>query len=70
MILAGWVNHSQQEVLEYLRLENAYTAAVTQPMEPLQEQLYQEIRGRIKVVTNAGGPGILFLAPHWAQRIL
>ncbi len=35
-------------VLDYLAAENAYTAAVMQPVAALQEQLYQEILSRIK----------------------
>lgn len=35
-------------VLEHLRAENAYTAAVMKPVEPLQEALYQEMLGRLK----------------------
>ena len=36
------------ETLEYLKAENAYTDAVMAPTEALQENLYQEMRGRIK----------------------
>src|SRR5256886_13864810 len=36
------------EVLAYLEAENAYTAAAMQHTEPLQEQLYREMLGRIK----------------------
>jgi oligopeptidase B len=36
------------EVIEYLKAENAYTAAVMKPTEPLQEKLYAEMLGRIK----------------------
>ncbi len=35
-------------VTEYLRAENAYTAAVMQPTDELQKDLYEEMRGRIK----------------------
>ncbi len=35
-------------VTAHLEAENAYTAAVMQPTEPLQESLYKEILGRIK----------------------
>jgi len=35
-------------VTAYLEAENAYTATVMQPTEPLQESLYTEILGRIK----------------------
>ncbi len=37
-----------QEVIDYLKAENAYTQAVMQDTEPLQEKLYQEMLGRIK----------------------
>jgi oligopeptidase B len=36
------------EVIKYLEAENAYTAAVMKPTEPLQEKLYKEMLGRIK----------------------
>ena len=36
------------ETLEYLRSENAHTAAVMATEEELQERLFQEMRGRIK----------------------
>jgi oligopeptidase B len=36
------------EVIAYLEAENAYTAAVMKPTEPLQETLYKEMLGRIK----------------------
>lgn len=36
------------EVIAYLEAENAYTEAVMQPTEALQEKLYEEIVGRIK----------------------
>ena len=36
------------EVIKYLEAENAYTAAVTKPLEPLRETLYEEFLGRIK----------------------
>lgn len=35
-------------VVDYLRAENEYTSAVMRHTEPLQEQLYQEILGRIQ----------------------
>ncbi|WP_439183755.1 S9 family peptidase [Carboxylicivirga taeanensis] len=37
-----------QEVIDYLNAENAYTDAVMKKTEPLQEQLFDEIVGRIK----------------------
>src|SRR5262245_52705264 len=36
------------EVIKYLEAENAYTAAVMKPTEPLQEALYKEYLARIK----------------------
>jgi oligopeptidase B len=36
------------EVIAYLEAENAYTKAVMQPTEALQEQLYREMLGRIQ----------------------
>ena len=36
------------EVIKYLEAENAYTAAVMKPTEPMQEKLYKEMLGRIK----------------------
>ena len=35
-------------VLAHLRAENAYTAAVTAPLQPLREQLYTEMVGRLQ----------------------
>ena len=35
-------------VTEYLQAENAYTAAVMQPTDELRNDLYEELRGRIK----------------------
>lgn len=39
---------SSPEVISYLEAENAYTAAVMKPTEPLQKKLYEEMLGRIK----------------------
>ncbi len=45
----GWLRErSTPDVIEYLQAENEYTATLMKPTEPLQEQLYSEIRGRIK----------------------
>ena len=41
-------DRNDPEVLKYLEAENRYTRAVMQHTETLQEQLYQEMRGRIK----------------------
>lgn len=35
-------------VLEYIKAENAYTASVMKPMEPLIDKVYKELLGRIK----------------------
>jgi oligopeptidase B len=40
-------SRSREEVLEYLRAENAYKEAVLAPLADLQERLYAEIVGRI-----------------------
>ena len=42
-------------VLAHLRAENAYTEAVTAPLQPVREALYQEMLGRIKE-TDANPP--------------
>jgi oligopeptidase B len=41
-------DRSDPEVIAYLEAENGYTAAVMRHTEALQEQLYREMRGRIK----------------------
>ncbi len=44
-----WLREKQNPaVIAYLDQENAYTAAVTQPLEAKAEALYGEMRGRIK----------------------
>ncbi|MGQ0714000.1 MAG: S9 family peptidase [Gemmatimonadaceae bacterium] len=44
-----WIRNRQDpEVITHLEAENAYTAAVTKHIEPLQETLYKEMLGRIK----------------------
>lgn len=44
-----WLRHRDDpEVIAYLTAENAYTAAVMRDTEPLQEALFQEMRGRIQ----------------------
>jgi oligopeptidase B len=35
-------------VIDYVKAENAYTAEVMKPMEPLADKVYKEIIGRIK----------------------
>ncbi len=41
-------DRNDPEVMSYLEAENRYTGAVMKHTEALQEQLYQEMRGRIK----------------------
>ncbi|MBX7105484.1 MAG: S9 family peptidase [Gemmataceae bacterium] len=41
-------NKTDPETIKYIEAENAYTAAVTKPLEPLRDKLYQEMLGRIK----------------------
>lgn len=41
-------DRASQEVLDHLAAENAYAAAVMQPTEELQTQLFEEMRKRIK----------------------
>lgn len=41
-------SRSAPEVLEYLRAENAYTKTMLQHTEPLQEELYGEMTGRLE----------------------
>jgi oligopeptidase B len=36
------------EVIRYLEAENAYTAAITAPLKPFEDVLYEEMLGRIK----------------------
>lgn len=46
---------SNPAVLQHLEAENAYTAAVMQPTEALQQTLYEEMLGRIRQ-TDASAP--------------
>src|SRR5262245_37915378 len=46
---------SNPDVRAYLEAENAYTAAVMQPTEPLQKKLYDEMLARIQE-TDMGVP--------------
>jgi len=44
-----WMNDRENiEVIDYLNDENAYRAFVMKETEPLQEKLFQELKGRIK----------------------
>ncbi|HET8924542.1 MAG TPA: S9 family peptidase [Candidatus Acidoferrum sp.] len=44
----AWLRKKENpEVIAHLEAENAYTGAVLKPTEPLQEQLYHEMLGRI-----------------------
>ncbi len=45
----AWLqDKTDPEVIAYLEAENAYARAVLEPTEPLQEKLFQEMRGRIQ----------------------
>src|SRR6266581_2258308 len=45
----AWLrNKENPEVIAYLEAENVYTDAILKPTEPFQEQLYQEMLGRIQ----------------------
>jgi oligopeptidase B len=46
-----WIRDDERknpEVLGYLTAENAYTKAMLAPVEPLEQKLYAELRGRVK----------------------
>ena len=44
-----WLNQREDpDVLDYLRSENEYRESVMAPLQPLQDQIYKEIIGRIK----------------------
>ncbi|MDR6560812.1 MULTISPECIES: S9 family peptidase [unclassified Arcicella] len=44
-----WLNEPENpEVIEYLNAENSYTDAVMAPTKPLQEALFNEMKGRVK----------------------
>ena len=44
-----WLNERENpDVIEYLEAENAYTEAMMEHLEPMQEALFEEIKGRIK----------------------
>ena len=46
-----WLRERQShEVLDYLRAENAYTEALMAPAEPLQTEIYGEMRARMQEV--------------------
>ena len=54
-----WVDHwhwlrdqNDPATMEYLQAENAHTDAFLEPLKPLQEAIYDEIRGRIKEDDN------------------
>src|ERR1700674_849250 len=45
----AWLRQKENpDVIAYLEAENAYTGAILQPAEQLQEKLYQEMLGRIQ----------------------
>ena len=41
-------NRDSEEVLAHLQAENAYLESVLEPQQALREQLFEEIKGRIK----------------------
>ncbi len=46
-----WIRDDERkssDVLDYLKAENAYTTAMLAPIEPLEQTLFAELRGRIK----------------------
>lgn len=44
-----WMNdRNNPEVIEYLKSENEYTETALEPTEKLQEELFEEMKGRIK----------------------
>lgn len=44
-----WLQQKRKpEVINYLKAENAYTDTMTAHLKPLQEKLYQEMKGRIQ----------------------
>ena len=44
-----WLNQrDNQEVIDYLNAENNYLKTVMEHTEPLQEMLFEEIKGRLK----------------------
>lgn len=49
-----WMNQREDTaVINYLNAENAYTSKVMAHTQPLQEKLYEEIKGRIKQEDNS-----------------
>ncbi len=51
----GYPKVDDVEVLDYLKAENAYTAAALKPIEPLTDRLFAEMKGRIQA-DDAGVP--------------
>ena len=50
----NWLRYQDDpETMQYLRAENEYTEAFLAPLAPLQESIYEEIRGRIKEDDNS-----------------
>ncbi|MYJ71315.1 MAG: S9 family peptidase, partial [Rhodospirillaceae bacterium] len=44
----GYPDVRDPAILDYLKAENAYREAVMAPLAGLQEQLFQELKGRLK----------------------
>ncbi len=44
-----WLNQRKdQEVIDYLKAENAYTEKVMEPLKGFRESLFEEMKGRVK----------------------
>ena len=47
-----WLNdRKNQNVIDYLNLENTYTSKKLKPTKKLQKELFNEMKGRIKAVS-------------------
>ena len=58
-----WMNERDApEVVEYLKAENAYTDSILEPLQPLRDKLFAEMKGRIKE-TDMSVPYLL--RGHW-----
>ena len=54
-------NRADPEIIAHLNAENAYTDAVMAHTEALQQQLFDEIKGRIVKDDNS----VISLVPNW-----
>jgi len=65
----AWLRHKEDpRVLEYLKEENAYTDTILKPTEQLQEQLYQEMLGRI-LQTDLSVPSLLRGYSYYSRTV-